>query len=514
VNLRRKISRVCTALADALSPSKGGEIGIAFPETAWARWGIKPYRADELLTSKALRLETYRDLMRDPVVKAALYNRVLPAVVAEWDLRPAGYDRRKRPEANDPNVEVARFVRSQLARPKLRVPRLLLDLAHSLVDGFAIVEKVYAPVEDGEWAGKVGLAALKAKDVETWDFDCDQYLNVTAVRQQVLGQWLTHPREKFIVLSWLPAFENPLGQSEFRAAYRAAWLKDTCLKFRAIYAETLAKGKQKVTYPADQGEEGLKKALAVLDKLQNAIGQAFPSDLQAEIVQMAVAPAGEFKSFVDDCNKEIVTGLEGAALQMLEGAETGAYRATETHGKTARPWTLLFGLFVESAIQDDLVQDLVDVNFAGREPCEFYIRWSREDQKPLAEVIQIAQAIGLRIPAWYVYEQLDIPQPEEDDDILEAPSSSPFTIRPVAGDVSSTLRPLASERIAPLAGRRNVKGMEDGETADFAEAADEGDPDRRRAEDRAADRAPDAYRRIVAELKKKRPPRPALISMG
>jgi phage gp29-like protein len=480
VSLRRRIAGLAADFADFVRGVTGerrpaGEAGVAFAEASWAKWGVKPYRADDLLKSKALRLSVYREMMRDPVVKAALLNRVFAVMTTEWDLRPAGFDRRAKRDPDDPNVQATDFLREVLARPKGRWPKLIFDLSQALVDGFAVIEKVYSPVDDGPWAGRIGLAALKAKDVDTWDFDCDEFLNVTGLRQQVLGAWHERDRDKFMVFSWLPVFENPLGQSEFRAAYRAFWLKDTGLKFRAIYLESLAKGRRKVTYPADQGAAGLEKAQSLLTLMENSIGIAVPADLQVELIEMAVAPDAVFENMLERCDKEIVIGLEGAVLQMLEGSNTGAFRATETHRKQAAPWTLVFGLFLEAAIQDELVADLVRLNFAGADPPDFYFRWAREDLTVFSEVLERVQRMGLRIPAWFLYEQFDVPQPEPEDEVLEPSSFNPQSA---------------------------IRNLQLGSAAEMADPPAGADP-REAAIGRAVARAPAAYRTLFETLKKK-----------
>jgi len=482
VNLRQKAAGAVAWFADRVrgteaAKRESGEVGIAFAEASWAKWGIKPYRADDLLKSKGLRLAVYREMMREPMVKAALFNRVFAAMTTEWDLRPADYDRRTKPDPSDPRVQATQFLRWILAHSKARWPKLVFDLSQALVDGYAIIEKVYEVIPDGPWAGKVGLAALKAKDVQDWDFDCDEFLNVRGLKQQVMGTWYDRDRSKFIVFSWLPVFDNPLGSPEFRAAYRAFWLKDTTHKFRAIYLETLAKGKQKVTYPADQGAEGLAKAQKLLDLLQNSIGMALPSDLTVELLNMAVAPDAVFESCQARYDKEIVIGLEGAVLGMLEGAETGAYRATETHRKVSNAWTLVFGMFIEAAIQDDLVKDLVAANFAGVEAPDLYFRWAREDLTAWSQVLERFQRMGLKIPAWYLREQGDIPAPEEGDEVLEpATAVSGFGNRePGAGDAAAQFADAGGQKLDP----------------------------REEAIDRAIGRSPEAYRSLFETLKKK-----------
>ena len=470
MSVRTKLAGAADWVRKALA-GEARETGVAFAEADTARWGIKPYYADDLLASKALRLSVYRDMLRDATVKAAYLSRVFPVMATDWDVRPADYDARRRPEADDPNVEAADFSRYVLKRlPGTGMLQLVASLARSLVDGFAIVEKVLAPIERGRWAGKVGLAGLKAKDVDSWDFEVDEYLNVVSLRQQVRGEWLSRDRTRFIVVSWLPCYENPLGQSEFRAAYRAFWVKDNAWKFRAIFLEALAKGRRKVVYPADQGESGRRNAEALLTKLQESLGYAIPSDLQVELVELATAPADVFASAIADCDKEITVGLTGATLQMLEGAETGALRATETHARTSRPWTWIVGEWIAAAIQSDLVGPLHGLNFALDEPPEFYWRWEKENSQAAAQALEALQRMGLKIPAWYVNEQFDVPTPEEDDEVL-APAAAASPFGPGAGLLglpsSSAGMGLPSEPPPPDAGPAAMAG--DGDPLSAAE---------------------------------------------
>jgi len=424
VTLKTRLAGAADWVAKALR-GEARETGVAFSRADTARYGIKPYYADDLLASKALRLSVYRDMMRDPVVKAGYLGRVFTVLATDWDVRPAGYDVRRPPAADDPNVEAADFARHVLTRlPGVGMLGLFWDLAQALVDGFAVVEKVLAPIERGRWAGKIGLAGLKPKDVDTWDFETDEYLNVTTLKQQVDGVWYDRPRDRFVVFSWLSRFANPLGQSEFRAAYRAFWVKDNAWKFRAMYLEALAKGRRRVTYPAEQGAAGLAAAEALLARLQESLGFAIPSDLQVELVDMATAPADAFSRGIADCDKEIVVGLTGATLQVLEGQETGALRATETHRRTSEPWAWVLGEWIAAAVQSDLVGPLHGLNFTLDDPPQFYWRWVKEGSPDAVTALEGLQRMGLRIPAWYVAEQFDVPLPEEDDEVL-TPAAAP-----------------------------------------------------------------------------------------
>lgn len=86
VSVRAKLAGAVDWVTRALAGERP-EVGVAFDRADMARWGIKPYYGDDLLKSKALRLSVYRDMLRDPVVKAGYLGRVFAVCATDWDLQ-------------------------------------------------------------------------------------------------------------------------------------------------------------------------------------------------------------------------------------------------------------------------------------------------------------------------------------------------------------------------------------------------------------------------------------------
>jgi hypothetical protein len=109
-------------------------------------------------------------------------------------------------------------------------------------------------------------------------------------------------------------------------------LKDTVFKLRALYTEKVARGHHKVTYPSEQGDDGRRDAEKLLRAMEESVGMAVPSDLSVELVNWTVAPDEIFERFIARCDKEIVLGLQGAVLQMVEGSRPLGTCLSGVHG--------------------------------------------------------------------------------------------------------------------------------------------------------------------------------------
>jgi phage gp29-like protein len=160
---------------------------------------------------------------------------------------------------------------------------------------------------------------------------------------------------------------------------------------------------------------------------------------------------------------------------------------------------------MEAAIQG-LVEDLVDANFpadgggTGQGAPEFYFLVRDEDLGPWSETLQRLQAMGAKIPAWYVHRKFAVPMPEDDDEVL-----SPISGVRLPGPPNPSADSAAAAEFAEPPGGAGV--------ADGPGGAG-GDP-REKAIDAAMARTPDAYRGLIEELKKKRRrTRSGLISNG
>src|SRR5262249_15114521 len=130
-----------------------------------------------------------------------------------------------------------------------------------------LCEKVYGVGGRGKSKGLTVLAALKAKDSRDYQLQFDEFFNPVGLVSRADQQEMK--LAKFTLWRNLPLFENPTGTSDFRAAYRAAWLLDTTWRFRSIGLERFALPLMIGKYPNNQNdvraavEAAIKKAKAL-----------------------------------------------------------------------------------------------------------------------------------------------------------------------------------------------------------------------------------------------------------
>lgn len=202
-------------------------------EIAWADpWHLIPnnvfmvFNPDILVTRKGMQI--YDRMRQDEQVKAALQFKKMAAIGTGWKIDV--------PADQPDDWDVARFVENQLTAMAGTFEDNLMQIMTALDYGFSVTEKVWEQVPDGEFAGLLGLKALKTRKPHFFGFNQDQYGNITAIFQTVRPDIIL-PREKFVLYAYNAEFSNAYGNSDLRAAYRQWWAKDNALKWMMMMLE-------------------------------------------------------------------------------------------------------------------------------------------------------------------------------------------------------------------------------------------------------------------------------------
>lgn len=333
------------------------------------RFKLLPYYDADATETTEMR-QAYRQMLREPVVKAALLQKVFAVASLDVQVHPAektvadasGSDKHTVADASgSDDRNVADFVRHALTSVAGGFPRLAeATLLGALIDGFSVCEKVWARETRGRWAGRIVLHALKAKDPCRLHLETDAFRNVTAIVSTVTQERFD-PRH-FVLFRYLPLYENPLGTSDLRAAYRAYWLLDTAWKFRGIALERFSLPLMKGTYPRGQSE--FVPTLEAAVQTAKSLGYVtLPEGVHLEAMNLAAQSGNDFAAAIRDLRHEVFVGICGAMLQSLEGAVTGARSIGEVHQSTAELLVWHLSAALASAINEQLVPDLVDLNF-------------------------------------------------------------------------------------------------------------------------------------------------------
>lgn len=380
----------------------------------------------------------YREMVRESAVKAGFLKKVLSVASLDVTVTPAS--------DSDRDHEIAKWVQHAIEKTRGNMRRIAWGiLSGGLIDGYSICEKVLTPVERGEHAGKIGLKATKAKDTKHCRLVGDEFNNVTGVEDTRRGT-VYHP-SNFLVWQHLPFFENPLGWSDFRSAYRAYWLTDTAWKLRIIGLEKFTLPMLKGTY-SDAGEE--KETLE--EAMENARSQTWislPATAQVEALELASRGQSDFAAAIKDLREEALLGLNGAYLQALEGSVGNAAGNSTVHRGTTELIEWFLAAEVADVLNDQAVPDLVDLNYTNADyPTVALGAVNLEELKAELAIDEGLQRMGLPLSKKQVYKRYGRDVPIDEADALSPPAAvqapapvTPFDEKPAPGGAGDSDRP-------------------------------------------------------------------------
>ena len=326
-------------------------------------WQPAPYNPDDLAGRYGISI--YQKMLREPYVKAALRQIKMGVTSLQWEVAPA---------SDAPgDIIAADFIRSGLEQIEGVFEQDLYDILDALDVGYSITEKVWRIVPRGPFAGKIGLRCLKAKDPALFEFETDEFLNITALLLTLddLADPAALDPADFIIFAHLGRYESPYGCSELRAAYRAYWLIDNIWKFRALYLEKFGGPTLVAKHPPGALESERARLLDILATIQSETGIVIPDDVTIEAIDIATNGEADYRSAIHDLRKEILVGILGSFLTTEEGDRTGARAMGMVHRETVDIFIRFLARLLGNTINEQLVRPLVELNFADAQTPRF-----------------------------------------------------------------------------------------------------------------------------------------------
>ena len=333
----------------------------------------------------------YRRMQADPQVKACLNTKKYAVLSQDWSVHSAG----DAPE----DLAVASFIRAALTGVRGGLLDALYDVLDALALGVSLVEIVYQINEGGPHDGMVGLRALKGKDPEGFTFETDAFGNVTALRG-CLGD--PYPPDKFLRYSYMPRYENPLGQSDLRAAYKAWQTKQQLLRWWAKYLEKFGMPTVTGSYDAERGygADQQRELLMLVAQVHNESAIVLPSDMHLGLLETArAAPAG-FLEAIEYQDRAIAKSILGQTLT-TDGSGSGATFALGSVHQDV----LMFYLrklqrdLEETVVGAQLIAPLVRYNFGPHVPPPRFALGTLDDGRLAAAGTLIADLVAGKVIA-------------------------------------------------------------------------------------------------------------------
>lgn len=362
----------------------------------------------------------YREMsMREPAVKSALLTKVMAVASLDAVMKPAN---KRRPE----DREAARFADYAITTSRGGYPKLIFDtLMPSLVDGFSITEPLWTHVDDqaADYAGDWTLKEVKSKDTEFIRLKLDTYRNIKAIQAMNAGQGGApfDPRD-FLVFTHLSFFCNPFGVSDLRAANRAANMIESAIKLRAILLENYS-GPYMVAKAKDAGVRA--KAAELLAKARSRGWIVVPEGTEIELLNLATSAPDQFQATIKDYREEIVSAIQGAYLQLLEGGTTNGRGNTVVHATVAQLFQWWLAAQVCELYNHDLIPDIVRPKFGRRVGIPRLSLGGIDPAQVQANIAKFVALRGLGLPLSreQIYDESYAEEPDKNNpsDILAPP---------------------------------------------------------------------------------------------
>lgn len=315
-------------------------------------------------------LQTY-DIMRrsDATVHSVLTVCKNPIISSTHSIEPASDD--------DVDVEIAEFVERELLHRNINWPDMVRQGLTALDFGHAVFEKVF---ELTEYDGKVRiglkkLAVRKQRTIQAWEMENGK----PGIQQQLLNPAANHmattvniPREKLIYIVNEKEGDNETGISMLRFAYKPWKIKDALEIMNAIALERMAVGVPILRKNADGTDVNVsttdladaRESLRQMRANEEAYLE-LPLGLDVEMLDMKAQSTKDILPTIEHQNTQITLSVLAQFLMLGSGQSASGSRAV------SQDQTALFNKALEAvarmfqnAIQNDLIKQLVDLNYS------------------------------------------------------------------------------------------------------------------------------------------------------
>jgi hypothetical protein len=365
--------------------------------------------------------QAYREwAIREPAVKASLLTKCL--AVAQLEPQVIAADK------SDPGDRAAaEWVKHAIEQSDEGFPGLIQNLVlPACIDGFSVVEPVWGhmPDHDRRYPGWWRPKSYASIDTHYLRFRLDVHRQVTAVQSMsgAMGGSPLDPAD-FIVFTHLKLFENPFGFSDLRSVVRAAKLIESAIRLRHILLTNFS-GPYLVAKAKDPAARNKMMSLMADARANGFI--VIPDGADLEVFNLATSAPDQFRASIEDYRQEIVTGIQGAYLQLLEGSTPGGRGDTEVHRGVAELFVWWLATWVSQVITRQHFPDLIRHHFGNNVGCPKLILGGIDEAAINAKLDRFTkgQSLGLTLSKSQAMEVGGFESPKDEADALTPPTST------------------------------------------------------------------------------------------
>ncbi len=361
-----RFSRAYQSIKDKPAPSKPqmGEIALAEGSGLMDSKWFSPYNPSELVTRKGLKI--FDKMRLDDQIKAAITFKKHAVLVTGWEIIS--------PASQPKDWEVTEFVKWNLEQYfEDTLEEALLGLLTCLDYGYSVSELIWDTTEQGDFAGKAVLKAIKNRKPHDFGFKTDKYGNLEndgLIQYQSMKEERL-PIDKFIIFSYEKEFGNYYGKSDLEAAYRPWWIKDNAYKWLSMLLERLGIPPIFALYDANSYNSQQLSALKdIITNLQAATGGIIPrgkdsNTLEFWTPELAKQATEVFIPALERFDKDIARAvLMPGLLGMTSDSTEGSFARSKVHFDAFLIVVDYLRKRIEGRVmQEQVVKPLVDYNY-------------------------------------------------------------------------------------------------------------------------------------------------------
>jgi len=383
------------------------ELAWTDPMKLFEHYSFMPYNPSALVTRHGLKI--FDQMRKDDQIKAALAFKKHAVLSTEWEVTV--------PENEDPEWEVAEFVKWNLENFTGTLEESLLGVLSALDFGYSINEKIWEEVET-PFGKKIILKELKSRRPHSFDFESDKFGNLNSLLQTQDSKQVALPVDKFVIYVYEKEFGNWYGQSDLESAYRAWWTKTNAYKWMAMFLERLGMPPVFAMYDPQSYNAQQKNDLKdIIVNMQGATSGILPRPTRPDvkgdqILDFWTPELGEqistiFIPALDMFNRDIARALlMPGLLGFTPDAGEGSYARAQKHFDV---FMMVIGYIRQRiqkrVMQEQIVKPLVDLNFGV------------VDNYPQFKLMPITEQIRLDLlEAWTRAVEKGVVVPQADDE--------------------------------------------------------------------------------------------------
>jgi phage gp29-like protein len=351
-------------------------------------------------------LKLYDDVARDPHAGSVLQTRYLAIAGCEWEINPAGDSARDK--------EIAAFLDTELHA--INFTQALQELMAAALYGYFVSEIMWQQ-KDGRWRP----SQIMGKHPRRFSFDLDRSLRLLTPENMIEGEVV--PERKFIVFTF-GSSDNPYGSGLGQKLWWPVWFKKHGIKYWLVFLEKFGMPTGVGKYPPGTDPTDQAKLLDAIDAIQNETGIAIPNNMVIDLLEASRSGNVTYEALCDYMDQQMSKAVLGQTLT-TQVSGGGSLAAGQVHNEVRQDLKKADADLLSEVLNNTLIRWMVDYNFADvtAYPSLRLRTEAEKDLKALAERDEILiNKIGLRVSQNYFYETYNIPEPDNDADIV-APSN-------------------------------------------------------------------------------------------